>query len=48
MALMASMALLVALLASMALMVASLDRLRIVMEPKSGEERVDGLSHKNL
>ena len=37
----ASMALLVALLASMSSMVASLDRLRFLIEPKSGEERVD-------
>ena len=42
----ASMALLVALLASMASMVASLDRLRLMIEPKSGEERADGLTHK--
>ena len=35
----------VALLASMASM-ASLDRLRLMTEPKSGAERVDGLSHK--
>ena len=44
--LMASMALLVALLASMASMVASLDRLRLMIEPKSGEELADGLTHK--
>ena len=36
----ASMALLVPSLASM---VASLDRLRLMIEPKSGEERADGL-----
>ena len=42
----ASMALLVASMASVASMVASLDRLRHIIEPKSGEERVDGLSHK--
>ena len=30
----------------MASMVASLDRLRLMIEPKSGEERVDGLTHK--
>ena len=32
-------------IASMASMVASLDRLRLMTEPKRGEERVDGLSH---
>ena len=42
----ASMALLVASLASMASIVASLDRLRLMIEPRSGEERIDGLSHK--
>ena len=43
--LVASMALLVAFLASMASMMASLDRLRFMIEPKSGEERADGLTH---
>ena len=33
-------------IASMASMVASLDWLRLMTEPKRGEERVDGLSHK--
>ena len=42
----ALMAPVVASLASMASMVASLDWLRLMTEPKRGEERVDGLSHK--
>ena len=42
----APMAPLVASLASMASMVASLDWLRLMTEPKRGEERVDGLTHK--
>ena len=42
----ASMALLVVLLASMASMVASLDRLRLMIEPKICEERVERLTHK--
>ena len=45
-ALMASMALLVALLDSRVSVVAPLDRLRLMAEPKSGAERVDGLSRK--
>ena len=35
-------------MASMASMVASLDRLRFMIEPKSGEERADGFVSQNL
>ena len=42
----ASMALLVALLDSRVSVVAPLDRLKLMVEPKSGAERVDRLSHK--